>query len=407
MKNAGETTITPGSELTGDGSYDTSVKPKTPQARRLCAELLRQAVAPFRAESAAVYAVAGDDYRYDRLVLVAVTGSGRLQPPLEDPADPVAFEALRTGRRAARSFESQGSAREIVAVPCSVDGQVAAVVVAQSPAGSRALSGVEVDGSSLLALGLAVERYRVQLVLEESLAEAEAIRRQLDAYAVDLRSTYLAERDRSQELADALSELTQTYESTVKGLAIAVEAKDEYTGGHLQRVSRYGMAITAVVAPEHADDPQFEYGFLLHDIGKLVVPDAVLMKDGPLDEIEWAMIRGHPEAGRTILDKIPFLAGANEIVHAHHERWDGKGYPRGLRGEEIPLGARIFPLADVFDAMTSTRPYRVALSIEAARLEIQSGSGTQFCPDSVDAFMSIDVEELELVRIAVRPDSAP
>jgi HD-GYP domain-containing protein (c-di-GMP phosphodiesterase class II) len=131
------------------------------------------------------------------------------------------------------------------------------------------------------------------------------------------------------------------------------------------------------------------------------------MKDGPLDEIEWAMIRGHPEAGRTILDKIPFLAGANEIVHAHHERWDGKGYPRGLRGEEIPLGARIFPLADVFDAMTSTRPYRVALSIEAARLEIQSGSGTQFCPDSVDAFMSIDVEELELVRIAVRPDSAP
>jgi ribonuclease P protein subunit RPR2 len=270
----------------------------------------------------------------------------------------------------------------------------------------RSMSGVEADGSTLLALGLAVERYRVQLILEESLAEAEAIRRQLDAYAVDLRSTYLAERDRSQELANALRELTQTYEFTVRGLAIAVEAKDEYTGGHLHRVSRYGMAITAVVAPDHSEDPQFEYGFLLHDVGKLVVPDAVLMKDGPLDEIEWAMIKGHPEAGRTILDKIPFLAGANEIVHAHHERWDGTGYPRGLKGEQIPLGARIFPLADVFDAMTTTRPYRSAMSVEAARLEVQNGSGTQFCPEAVDAFMSIPVEELDLVRCAVRPDSS-
>jgi ribonuclease P protein subunit RPR2 len=165
------------------------------------------------------------------------------------------------------------------------------------------------------------------------------------------------------------------------------------------------MAITALVAPEHADDPQFEYGFLLHDVGKLVVPDAVLMKDGPLDELEWAMIRGHPEAGRTILDKIPFLAGANEIVHSHHERWDGTGYPRGLKGEQIPLGARIFPLADVFDAVTTTRPYREALSIEAARLEVRRGSGTQFCPEAVDAFMSIPVEELERVRDSVRPDA--
>ncbi len=272
----GGTTITPGSELTGNGSNDASVKSKTPQARRLCAELLRQAVVPFHAESAAVYAAAGDDNGDHRLVLVAVTGSGGLQPPLDDPADVVAFEALRTGRRASRCFEAEGSAREVVAVPCSVEGQVTAVVVAQRLAAGRPLSSVEADGSSLLALGLAVERYRVQLVLEESLAEGEAIRRQLDAYAVDLRSTYLAERDRSQELADALSELTQTYESTVRGLAIAVEAKDEYTGGHLYRVSRYGMAITAVVAPEHADDPQFEYGFLLHDVGKLVVPDAVL-----------------------------------------------------------------------------------------------------------------------------------
>jgi len=166
------------------------------------------------------------------------------------------------------------------------------------------------------------------------------------------------------------------------------------------------MAITAVVAPEHADDPQFEYGFLLHDVGKLVVPDAVLMKDGPLDELEWAMIRGHPEAGKTILDKIPFLAGANEIVHSHHERWDGLGYPRGLKGEEIPLGARIFPLADVFDALTSTRPYREAMPVEEARIEIEMGSGSQFWPDAVDAFMTIASEELEVVRTDEHRESA-
>jgi HD-GYP domain-containing protein (c-di-GMP phosphodiesterase class II) len=406
MNTNGGVTIAPGSTLSGDGSYGAVTSSKTPEARRLCADLLRQAVVPFRADGAAVYAVAGEEHGGGRLVLVAATGTGGLQFPTDDPADGTALEAMRTGRRAARSFESQGSDREVVAVPCSVDGEVAAVLVAQRLAAGRPLSGIEADGSSLLALGLAVERYRVQLVLEESLAEGEAIRRQLDAYAVDLRSTYLAERDRSQELADALSELTLTYESTVRGLAIAVEAKDEYTGGHLQRVSRYGMAITAVVAPDHADDPQFEYGFLLHDVGKLVVPDAVLMKDGPLDELEWAMIRGHPEAGKTILDKIPFLAGANEIVHSHHERWDGLGYPRGLKGEEIPLGARIFPLADVFDAMTTTRPYREALSIESARLEVKRGRGTQFCPEAVDAFMSIPVSELERVRDAVRPGAA-
>ena len=113
--------------------------------------------------------------------------------------------------------------------------------------------------------------------------------------------------------------------------------------------------------PEHADDPQFEYGFLLHDIGKLAIPDAVLAKEGALTEAEWEQIRAHPAAGRNILARIPFLAGASEIVYAHHERWDGSGFPQGLVGDEIPLGARIFPLADAFDAMTTERPYRAAI----------------------------------------------
>jgi HD-GYP domain-containing protein (c-di-GMP phosphodiesterase class II) len=306
-----------------------------------------------------------------------------------------AMQALRSGHSVV-SGEPRG-AGDVVAIPCKVGGEVLAVAVVKGVTGGRSAI-VELDATTVLALGLAVERYRVRLTLCESLAESDSIRKQLEAYAIDLRSTYVAERDRSVELAVALNELSETYDSLVQGLAVAVEAKDEYTGGHLKRVTRYGMAITAVVAPAHARDPQFEYGFLLHDVGKLAVPDSVLMKEGPLNESEWAMIRRHPEAGRTILDEIPFLAAANEIVHAHHERWDGKGYPRGLHGDEIPLGARIFALADAFDAMITTRPYREAMSIDGARVELERGSASQFWPEAVDAFMTITTDDLEVVR---------
>jgi HD-GYP domain-containing protein (c-di-GMP phosphodiesterase class II) len=382
-----------------DGISKTS---KTVEARLLCADLLREATEPLGAETALAFAPSGHD---DGLVLVTGIGGWRSPVPSSEPAENAALTALRYRRRVEATTEVRGVSHEVVAHPCILGTRVLAVVLTKRSGAATPFA--DIDRAMLMTLGLAVDRYRVLLTLEESLAEAEAVRRQLDAYAVDLRSTYLAEQDRSVELADALSELTMTYESTVRGLAIAVEAKDEYTGGHLYRVSRYGMAITAVMAPEHTDDPQFEYGFLLHDVGKLVVPDAVLMKDGPLDESEWALMRSHPEAGRNILAQIPFLSVANEIVHSHHERWDGMGYPRGLRGEEIPLGARIFPIADMFDAMTTTRPYRKALLVDEARTEVRRGSGTQFCPEAVDAFMSLAVDDLDHVRETVRPEHAP
>jgi HD-GYP domain-containing protein (c-di-GMP phosphodiesterase class II) len=144
----------------------------------------------------------------------------------------------------------------------------------------------------------------------------------------------------------------------------------------------------------------------LHDVGKLSVPDVVLTKAGPLTEGEWELMRQHPESGRSILADIPFLAGAREIVHAHHERWDGTGYPRGLAGEEIPLGAQIFPLCDAFDAMTSDRPYRKALFTETALGEIRRGAGTQFRPDAVEAFLSLPLDELEVVRDDMRARSS-
>jgi ribonuclease P protein subunit RPR2 len=294
---------------------------------------------------------------------------------------------------------AQGSGAFLV-VPASLEDAVVAIVVLagmESPERSLEECSLRLE-PVLFPIALSVEHLRVQGALEVRGKEISALRQQLDAYAVDFRSTYLAERARSEELAAALGALEQTYRATVNGLAVAVEAKDECTGGHLVRVCRYGMMLTTLVAPEHANDLQFEYGFLLHDIGKLTVPDVVLTKPGPLTESEWDLIREHPESGRSILEDIAFLSGAREIVHAHHERWDGKGYPRGLAGDEIPLGAKIFPLCDAFDAMTSERPYRAAFSVEHARTEIRTASGTQFWSEAVEAFLSLPVADLEAVR---------
>ena len=158
------------------------------------------------------------------------------------------------------------------------------------------------------------------------------------------------------------------------------------------------MELLRIIDAGAADDPQMKYGFLLHDIGKLAVPDAILGKPRALTPEEWHVIRAHPATGRSILEDIPFLQGAREIVYAHHERWDGAGYPLGLRGEEIPFGARVFPLADALDAMTTDRPYRRAMPMAIARDKLAEAAGTQFWPDAVEALRAISIEQLEELR---------
>lgn len=238
--------------------------------------------------------------------------------------------------------------------------------------------------------------------IELSLAIA-ALRRGIDASAVDC--TDAADLNRSRELAAALVELEETYMANESGLcdvsttiSEAVAKREERDGRQLRRVCRYATMLTAVVAPEHMDDRQFEYGFLLHDVGMLSVPESVMVNPGSLTDPEWALMKGHPEFGRSLLGPIPFLEDARHIVHAHHERWDGKGYPRGLAGNDIPVGARILALCDSFNAMTQDRPYRHASSIADARREIYRGSGGQFWPAAVDAFLALGVSELENVR---------
>jgi ribonuclease P protein subunit RPR2 len=189
--------------------------------------------------------------------------------------------------------------------------------------------------------------------------------------------------------------LEGSYGVTVEALATAIEAKDHTTGGHIERVRRLGLLLAGEVVPREARDPQMEYGFLLHDIGKLAVPDAILRAPGRLTEDEWALMRRHPEEGARMLAAIPFLDRGLEVVRHHHERWDGGGYPDGLAGEEIPLWARIFAVVDALDAMTAERPYRPGRSYESALAEIRQNAGTQFDPAVVEELARIDKARIE------------
>jgi len=230
--------------------------------------------------------------------------------------------------------------------------------------------------------------------------EETRLRDQLLTFARDLNEIYHRERTRTQQLEEALSELEESYLATVKTLAFVVEAKDVHTRSHLDRAHDYAVALASRVAPELAADQTLRYGFFLHDIGKIGIPERVLSKPGPLTDEEWAIMRTHPVLGAQILSPVKFLRPALPVVEAHHEKWDGTGYPRGLKHDQIPLGARIFALVDAFDAMTSDRPYRRALTFERALEQISDSSGTQFDPDVVRAFVDL-CEDAEHGRIFV------
>jgi putative nucleotidyltransferase with HDIG domain len=205
-------------------------------------------------------------------------------------------------------------------------------------------------------------------------------------------------KERTLELRQALSDVEAAYESTLDALASALDAREQETAHHSQRVVRVTVAIAERMGVRGRELDDIARGALLHDIGKIGVPDAILLKEGPLTPDEWVVMRKHPEIGAEILRSVPYLTSAADIVLCHQERWDGKGYPRGLRAAEIPLGARVFMVADTFDAITNDRPYRRGASWEAARQEIARNAGTQFDPQVVTAFLAMDDPTLEALR---------
>jgi response regulator RpfG family c-di-GMP phosphodiesterase len=211
-------------------------------------------------------------------------------------------------------------------------------------------------------------------------ASAEAGPDQLLIYARDLRETVQAERAQRRLLQ-------QAYRQTISTLTDALEAKSEATGHHGLRVQRYAVELTEAVEPRLLDDPSLEYGFLLHDIGKIGIPEGILEKRGALEPEERRVMQRHPLIGTELLAGVPMLEGEGlQVVRSHHERWDGQGYPDGLREEEIPPVARIFAVADTLDAMTTDRPYRRRCNWEQAVDEILRESGRQFDPMVVRAF---------------------
>jgi response regulator RpfG family c-di-GMP phosphodiesterase len=221
-----------------------------------------------------------------------------------------------------------------------------------------------------------------------------------DARDLGLRLGMVLERERraredrgycrrlEQSVTERTRALQETYREVLSVLGAALDTRHPETGCHSQRVIEHTLMVGEVFGVQGEALQDIEYGAALHDVGKIGIPDAVLLKPGSLTESEWVVMKTHCEIGYRMLRGFDFLRGALPIVLHHHERWNGAGYPDGLRGREIPLGARIFGVADAYDAMTSDRPYRRAMGHEAAVAELRRGAGSQFDPDVVDAFLS-------------------
>jgi response regulator RpfG family c-di-GMP phosphodiesterase len=222
---------------------------------------------------------------------------------------------------------------------------------------------------------LLIERREYQVLLERRVVEA------------------------TRDLADAYRELQETYHTTLEALGSALDTRDVGTESHSRRVHGYALATAREHGVPQDQLGDLAHGVLLHDIGKIGIPDAILLKPGPLTPEEWKVMRRHPEIGKALVERIPFLRGAVPIVWSHHEKWDGSGYPRGLRGDDIALGARIFMVVDAFDAITFDRPYSKAKPFDVAKAEIKRCSGAHFDPRVVESFFRVPEPLLEEIRL--------
>jgi len=227
------------------------------------------------------------------------------------------------------------------------------------------------------------EREHLVSTVQRALDHRQALQESLN-YQQNLEQVV---RARTEMLRQAMEELEHSYDVTLEALGDALDLKDSETEGHSKRVTAYTIALARAMGISPAEIKVIARGAFLHDIGKMAIPDEILRKPGTLNPDEQEQMREHCARGYKMLRKIPFLSEAAEIVFSHQEHYDGSGYPSGLRGQEIPIGSRIFAVADTLDAITSDRPYRRARSFDAAREEILRCSGTQFDPGVVEVFL--------------------
>ena len=221
------------------------------------------------------------------------------------------------------------------------------------------------------------------------------LRKQNTIYRQNLESIVSA---RTGRLRSTMQDLDRSYDITLEAMGDALDLRDEETVGHSKRVTAYTIALAQAMGVESEELRTIARGAFLHDIGKIATPDSILLKPGKLSEAEMTIMKLHCQRGYEMVRKIPFLRDAADIVYAHQERFDGTGYPRGLRGEEIPLGARIFAIADSLDAMTSDRPYRKGTTFAKATQEIVQCAGTQFDPQIVKVFLAMPEQTWSSLR---------
>jgi putative nucleotidyltransferase with HDIG domain len=239
-----------------------------------------------------------------------------------------------------------------------------------------------------------LNREQLQVVIQRAISHRR-ITQQNPGYWEKLEQLVAA---RTDLLLKTMGDLERSYDITLEALGDALDLKDAETEGHSKRVTAYTIALARAMGYEADEIRMIARGAFLHDIGKMAIPDAILLKPGALTEDERDVMREHCTRGYQIVRKIPYLREAAEIVYAHQERYDGKGYPRGLRGDRIPFGARVFAIADTLDAITSDRPYRKASTFEEAREEILRCAGSQFDPELVEVFASLPIELWQEIR---------
>ncbi len=314
-------------------------------------------------------------------------------------ADEALYASKRAGKNRVSTHRPVSAISEAPVLLHAISGGSDAPSWSEPAVSVEALVGTrpaEADERGVLVLNGAVD---VRLALE-GLSDA-AYDLILRPAASEVMSGMTGDNWRATEirlLPSGLPPLTREERATITALHDLIAARDAGTGAHSARVRLYALAVAHAHGMTEAETRDIEHGVILHDIGKIGIPDSILLKPGPLTPDEWKVMRTHPEVGRRLVEHIPFLAGAVPIVYHHHERWDGNGYPAGLRGEHIPLGARIFAVADALDAMTFDRPYSRAVSLEAARAEIDRCAGTHFDPAVVATFLSIPLTVFEELR---------
>jgi response regulator RpfG family c-di-GMP phosphodiesterase len=272
------------------------------------------------------------------------------------------------------------------------DGDAAVIVLTGAPDVKTAIDSLKLGAYDFIMKPLNVDE--LLFAAERALERRELLIERRQYQELLERRVEEATRD----LAIAHRQLTDAYQATLEALGSALDTRDVGTESHSRRVHGYAIATAREHGVPEADIEDLARGVLLHDIGKIGIPDAILLKPGRLTEEEWRIMRTHPEIGKRLIENIPFLRPAIPIVYHHHEKWDGSGYPLGLRGEAIPLGARIFAVVDAFDAMTFNRPYSKAISFDAAKAEIKRCAGSHFDPAVVDSFLRVPETLLEEIR---------